>query len=546
MTRRGFALARSVAAKAAIPALIMIAWSATAVILGVIVGLASVVLPPMGALGIVAAVASLLLWAIPDLPVFPRRLIWKMYLVMLVVDLALPIYYAIDIASLPWISARRIASGLAVIVFLFALAASSAVRREVVSRLGASRPIAICAIGFLVIIFFSIFTSANPLSGISGMTETILEWYLPFLLAVYAVQTYSNVITVIKVICGLSLWVALTGILEFRFQHKFVLDIFPPSMLAQFIAQNPYFANITEPWFRNGMYRAAATFVTSNSFGEFAAVVFPLGLYFVVHGETRVERIFGIVVAIAMFASVVVSGARVGYIGMLVATPAFAILWTIREQRFRKGEIGPAFVSLLLSAGLSAVFFAVFFWHRARVYVFGDGRAAFSTQSRLDQWASGWPHILSNPITGHGMGSSGTLIGWGFDGMVSVDSFPLALLVDFGAPGFLFFSGLVILPIWYGVRAYISDDTRLGALRGAIACSFLAYAFSRLFLAQRENLTLIFTLVAITIALNYLAKEEDARQDNPAEEAPPVRPASRVAGRPRAIGLAPTMRRSRL
>lgn len=546
MMRRGFALARKAAAQAAIPALIMIAWAATAVILGVIVGLAAVILPPMGAMGIVAVLAAIMLWAIPDLPVFPLRLVWKMYLFTLVVVIGLPVYYTVDIANLPWISAHRVASGLAVIVFLFSLSSSSAVRRELVDRLAASKPIAICAIGFLLSIVFATLTSANPVAGVSGVAETILEWYLPLLLAVYAVQTFANVVTVVRVICAISLWIAVAGIAEFRFQHKFVLDVMPPSMLAEFIAQNPYLIGITQTIFRNGMLRASSTFVTSNSYGEFAAMIFPLGLYFLVHGERRRDNLFGAVVAAGAFASVVVSGARVGYIGLLVAAPAFAIMWALREQRFRKGEIFPAFISVVLSVGFAAVFFAVMFVHRFKVYVFGDAAAASSTQSRIEQWSSGWPHILSNPITGHGLGSSGELVGYGFNGMVSVDSFPLSLLIDLGVPGFVFFSGLVVLPILYGVRAYISDDTRSGALQGAIACTFLAYAFSRMFLSQRENLPLVFTLVAITVAMNYMASEVVRREADPVEEPPPIRTASRAAGRPRAIGLAPTMRRSRL
>ena len=501
----------------------------------------------MGALGIVGGLAIILLWAMPDLPISPQPLIWKFYLIMLVADLALPIYYAVDVGGLPWISARRLASGLAVLVFLFSLF------RVIIGAPRNRREIqcleAYCSLhGRIACHDFSFhFYVGEPLlSGIGGLSEALLEWYLPFLLVVYVVKNQTNVMTVIRIICGIALWVAFEGVIEFRFQHKFVLDVIPPAMLQQFIAQNPYLANMIEPSFRNSMYRAVSTFLTSNSFGEFAAVVFPLGLFFSVHGYGWRERIFGLAVVIAMFAAVVVSGARVGYIGMLVALAAFTVMWTIREQRFNKGEIGPIFVTLLSAVGLSALILAVLFVHRVRVYVLGDGEAASSTQSRFLQWSSGWPHILANPITGHGMGSAGELVGYGYNGMVSVDSFPLALLVDFGVPGFVFFSGLIILPIWYGMRSYIADSSRLGALRGAIACSFLAYAFSRLFLAQRENLTMIFTLVAITVVLNYIAAKEGANGDIPAEEPASITAAPRGGRRTRSTWFAPSIRRSTL
>ena len=67
----------------------------------------------------------------------------------------------------------------------------------------------------------------------------------------------------------------------------------------------------------------------------------------------------------------------------------------------------------------------------------------------------------------------------------------------------MFFAGLLLIPIWYGVRSYLSDMSEAGAAAGAVACSFVAFTANRLVLSQKENQMLIFSLLAIVVILNY-------------------------------------------
>jgi O-antigen ligase len=87
----------------------------------------------------------------------------------------------------------------------------------------------------------------------------------------------------------------------------------------------------------------------------------------------------------------------------------------------------------------------------------------------------------------------------------------LSLILETGIFGFVFFVGLLALPIWYGLRNYLSDMSESGALSGALACSFVGFTMNRLVLSQRENHMLIFSLMALVIVLNY----ERARQRAP-------------------------------
>ena len=135
------------------------AWAVASIALGLVVGLAAVILPPLGAFSIVAVAAVLLLWVMPDLPLVAPGLIRKACFVMLIADLSIPFYYTVQFGGLPWISARRLATFALIAPFLIAIAASSDVRRHITERIRASLLISICMAGYLVMAALSILTS---------------------------------------------------------------------------------------------------------------------------------------------------------------------------------------------------------------------------------------------------------------------------------------------------------------------------------------------------------------------------------------------------
>jgi hypothetical protein len=110
----------------------IVAWAAASIVLGLVVGLAAVALPPLGSFAIVAVVGLVLLWVMPDLPLVRPEFIRKTFFVMLIADLCVPYYYTIQLAGLPWISARRLATFTLIVPFVLAIAASSEVGRQIV------------------------------------------------------------------------------------------------------------------------------------------------------------------------------------------------------------------------------------------------------------------------------------------------------------------------------------------------------------------------------------------------------------------------------
>jgi hypothetical protein len=140
----------------------IVAWTVASVALGIILGFSAVILPPMGAFGIVAVAGLVLLWVMPDLPLVSPGIIRKAFFFMLIADLIIPFYYTVQFSGLPWISARRLATFALIAPFLVAVAASSEVRRQIAERVRASLLLFICAAGFFVVATLSVLTSIMP------------------------------------------------------------------------------------------------------------------------------------------------------------------------------------------------------------------------------------------------------------------------------------------------------------------------------------------------------------------------------------------------
>ena len=181
----------------------------------------------------------------------------------------------------------------------------------------------------------------------------------------------------------------------------------------------------------------------------------------------------------------------------MLSLAVFVAIWSIRQAMKSKASLAPAISGLVGAIAFATIILLIVGSHSVHDMVLGGAAQAGSTEARYGQWLAAIPFIKSNPITGHGFGLGGYVI------QSSIDSYVVSLLLETGIPGLVFFTGLLLIPVWYGLRSYLSDASEAGAAAGAVACSFVAFTANRLVLSQKENHTLIFSLLAIAVILNY-------------------------------------------
>ena len=373
----------------------IVAWTVASIALGVVLGFSAVILPPMGAFGIVAVAGLVLLWVMPDLPLVSPRLIRKAFFVMLIVDLIIPFYYTVQFSGLPWISARRLATFALIAPFLVAVAASSEVRGHIAERVRASLLIFICATGFLAVAALSVLTSISPTESTSALVDAVLSWYVPFFAMIYIARDKNDVVFLLKIISVCALFNTGAGVVEFFLKHRFFIDIFPKGMLATMIENNPTLVNLlpNPQDFRNGLFRASSTFVTPLSFGEFQIIVIPIGLFFLLHREALFERALGGAVAFGGIVGIFCSGSRGGFVGVIASVAVFVTFYSIRKAVSTRGSLVPAIAGLFGIIGFGCVIGLLMLSHQAHDMVLGGAAQSSSTDARYLQWAVATPFI---------------------------------------------------------------------------------------------------------------------------------------------------------
>ncbi len=490
----------------------VLGWATASIFLGLIVGFAAVVLPPTGAFGIVAVAALVLLWVAPDLPrAAATRSIRFLFFAALIVTLCVPNYYTVQVSSLPWISARRAVLFPLIVLYAFSISVSPADRARTSNVLRSNKIMSIGVIGFLTTIAMSLFTSMTPTASLSAAVDAITTWFIPFFVALFVIKNDDEIQKIVKVVSYCSILICTIGIAEFVTQRHLMIELMPPALLERLMAANASVARMVNGSpFRDGSYRAMSIYDTALSFGEFAGMLASVGIYYIVYSTNLRDRALGFLVLVTCAGAVFCSGSRGGYLTFLTGSAVFTGLWYLRLRKFDPHSLISALIGVVASIGFAGVIGLILFWRRAHNMVLGGGMASYSTEARYEQWDLSIPHILSNPITGHGFDLGGIIIGNGTQAQgFTIDSYALSLMVETGIPSLILFFLLGLSAIWYAVERNLDDSSRNGALHGAFAgviSGFLAYRF---FLSQHENFTLIFIIYGMMMVsrANYQARK---------------------------------------
>jgi hypothetical protein len=152
---------------------------------------------------------------------------------------------------------------------------------------------------------------------------------------------------------------------------------------------------------------------------------------------------------------------------------------------------------------------AVEFVGRLHKAVLGGGAAQPSTLARITQWKMGIPLILHRPI-GYGVGRGGETLGY-FDpsGQLTIDSYYLVILLEYGVIGFAVYYGMLAaaaaFSIRWGIGQQDGDDPEITLLIPAgIAIS--AFLVTKSVFSNTDNHSLAFMILGMICALICRAK----------------------------------------
>ena len=446
----------------------------------------------------IVALALLCIWALPQLSAVPTRTMRGLFFVFLVSLVVWPNYLAVALPGLPWVTLTRLSAFPMALALLVSLAGSREVRTTLWKTLGS-----IPALWRLLLAFIAVQTLTLPLSNQLGQsldkyvqaqvscTAIFFVSCLVFLKP-RAVQTWAVLLWVMAiVVCVLGLW-------EFRLKHVPWAGHIPSFLKIE----DPNVAIALAGVYRLGLqYRIESTFSTSLGFGEYLALCLPFVVHFLISSRRFSVRVAAAASAAFIGAMAVLSGTRLATVSCVLTVLLYLFVVAMRTWRQNKSSLlGPA-VALTYPIICTVSVAAILFVGRIRHLVLGNGSGDYSSDARVEQYKLGLPMVLHNPL-GHGIGQAATTLGFAPFGFLTIDTYYLSVLLEYGVAGFVVFYSMFGVAIFEsGRRALFSPAEGDQAFLTPLALALVNFIVIKSVFSQQDNHPLVFMMLGIVVAL---------------------------------------------
>ncbi len=476
--------------------------------LGLLYGFFYTMFPPQLLVYLVLPIgilAVLVIWALPDTDRAPTKLLRRLFFAYVLALILWPNYLAFQIPGLPWMTLRRLISFPMIAILLICYSTSSRFRTDMGAVVSSVRPIGYMIVGFMVIQFLTIFLSTSVAYSFNLTLNYWLSSVSVFFVAAWALMQPDRGRRMIGVLIGSTLFLCILGLFEYRNQALLWAGHIPSFLQVQDEVMLRY---MSAP-LRDGVYRVTTSFSVSLSFAEFLALVTP----FVIHKLMKSTALGPILAWLAfdlmLLGMINLTQSRLGIVGWLVAHVVYGCVWGFRRWKAQKTDlIGPA-VSLIYPLGAFLFFIGMFTVPAIRNRTIGGGSTGFSDNAREIQFDMMWPKLFANPF-GYGSGNSGVVLGYRLPGgLLTVDSYMITLLLDYGVIGFGLFAGALIYAAVKTLQIAWRANTPELELALPIACALVIAIQSRLVLSQLDNIPMLYILLGMAAGLVWQARKAD-------------------------------------
>lgn len=499
-------------------------------LLGFLYGLVFAVFPPavMVYLALpVVLLALIVIWALPDFPTGPTRLLGALFFTYTLIIPLWPNYLALTLPGLPWISLRRLTIFPMALIFFICISTSKRFRGSLRGLFDSASMLPGFILALVAIQLLTIPISPTPSGSLNIVLDSVFGAIIPFFVAAWLFQDSGKAFRWQSAMLWSALALCAIGVLEWVNQQVLWAEHIP-SFLA---VGDEAVQRILEPDFRDGRYRVTTTFTVALAFAEFLAFATP----FLLHRLFRSQSVFGLCFWAAadlfLLAIIISTQSRLGMVGWLVAHGFYVCIWAFRRWRFTKGDMLAPALSLMFPVGAFLFFIGMFTVDAIKYRTIGGGSTGLSDDAREQQFDLFWPKLLENPI-GYGAGQSGIRLGFRTpEGLYTVDSYFISVGIDYGVVGLIAFFGSIGFAIYALTRiafdrTFETEDDPL-----PLATMLLVAVVIRSVLSQTDNLPLIF--IALGMAAAFLVRERArASGAEPAEAAHAAATCTWTAARP--------------
>ncbi|MFM5914763.1 MAG: O-antigen ligase family protein [Chakrabartia godavariana] len=489
---------------------------AMCVFLGVFYGFWGTVLPTAFIIILIIpyiVLSLLLLWVLPDGGNAPDARLRKLFLIFTAVTFLWPNYLAISLPGLPWLSMRRIFGLIMGTVFLVSLASSRSMRANIVAAMRSIPLLSNLIVAFFVVQIFSMIFSVYPVLAYKHWFNSQYAWTVVFFLSIYLFLTTGNILQWAKLISVAAVVISLIAIAEQHNQMVLWANHIPPF----FKIDDEIIQRILNPNFRGGQYRSQAIFSVSLAMAEYLALAFTLMLHRFLSKVSFRERLGLLAAMVATVGGIGMSGARVGFVGLVVGIAIYFMIWGYRRYRDSKTDVVGAALTYGYPALMAVAVALILTVDALRFRILGGGGSQISNDARQMQFDMAPNIVLARPIFGYGGGRGADALGYRTPGGdLTIDTYILSIVLDYGIVGFLIFYGAMLATgVIVGLKvlqmtntATDRDSEEIGYLL-PLAVMLAQFFVIKTVLSQEENHSILFMIYGAILALYWRLKQRE-------------------------------------
>jgi len=448
------------------------------------------------------ALGLLVIWALPNVDWAPTRSLEIFFYALFVGLIVWPNYLALSLPGLPWITLIRLTSFPLNLILLACLSMSAEFRAVLMRSLRSIPAIPILLAIFVLIQFLSIGISKTPSDSIQKFIVAQTTWTALFFVSAYVFRRPNQFKRWAMIMWAMAIFVSFIAIVEARVGHVLWLGHIPAILKINDDAVQAILAGNMRAY--TDIYRSQATFSTSLGLAEYLALTLPFILHFVTRQFSSRIRIAALMSLPVVLYACVLTNSKLGTIGSLVGILLYIFGASFRNWRRNKHSLISASFLLSYPLLLGLVGAAMLFSHRVSVLILGnDGSHAASTQARIEQYTIGWHKFLQWPF-GYGIGMAATTLGFGEDrGGLTIDTYYLSVLLEYGIAGFIVYYGMFAIAIFEAGRRSLFGtlETEDRTFMLPIAVSLVVFIIIKSVFSQQDNHPVVFMMLGGLMAL---------------------------------------------
>ena len=447
-------------------------------------------------------VAFLVIWVLPDTIRAPVRPLEWLFFAMFLSLAVWPNYLAIALPGLPWITMIRLTSFPLFLTLLVCLSVSTEFRRQLIGSFRSLPAIPILFGAFVAIQFISIGLSSETGGSIQKFVVAQTTWTASFVIAAFVFLYPGQMRRWAAIFWAMAAFVSVMSIVEYRVGHVLWLGHIPSFLKIE----DESVQRILAGSMRAGTdrYRTQATFGSPLSLAEFIALSLPFVLHFITARFSRPTRVAAIISVPILLYGCFLTDSKLGTVGCLAGIVMYGFAIAFQNWRKNKQSLVAATFVFSYPAGLCLVVASLMFVGRFRRIILGDSSHSASTDARYTQYTMGFDRLMEWPF-GYGIGMGGDALGFGLNthGMMTIDTYYLSIVLEYGILGFIIFYGIFAIAIFEGGRRSLfapsQNEDRSFLL--PITISLMIFIIIKSVFSQQENHPIIFMMLGAMVAL---------------------------------------------